>query len=94
MKNNFIIMNSEDNCATSLVEIPKDDEMELNGGNVIKINQNIPFGHKFALKKISKGDLVKKYGEIIGIATENIEGGDWIHTHNLKSYYLEMKKDE
>ena len=94
MKNNFIIMNSEDNCATSLAEIPNDDEVELNGGTVIRINQKIPFGHKFALRKINKGDLVKKYGEIIGVATENIESGDWIHTHNIKSYYLEMKKDE
>lgn len=94
MKNNFIIMNSEDNCATSLAEIPKNDEVELNGGSVIKINQDIPFGHKFALKQIIKGDLVKKYGEIIGVATENIKVGDWIHTHNIKSYYLEMKKDE
>ncbi len=94
MKNNFIIMNSEDNCATSLAEIPKDDEVKLNGGKIIKINQNIPFGHKFALRKISKDDLVKKYGEIIGVATENIEVGDWIHTHNIKSYYLEMKRDE
>lgn len=87
-------MNSEDNCATSLAEIPKDDEVELNGGNIIKINHNIPFGHKFALRKINEGDLVKKYGEIIGVATEDIESGDWIHTHNIKSYYLEMKKDD
>lgn len=92
MKNNFIIMNSEDNCATSLSEIPKDDEVELIGGNIIKINQTIPFGHKFALRKINKGDIVKKYGEIIGIATKNIERGDWIHIHNIKSYYLGMKK--
>ena len=61
---------------------------------IIKINQDIPFGHKFALKHIIKGDLVKKYGEIIGVATDNIESGDWIHTHNIKRYYLEMKKDE
>ena len=94
MKNNFIIMNSEDNCATSLAEISKDDKLELNGGDVIKINQKIPLGHKFALKKINKGDLVKKYGEIIGVATDDIELGDWIHTHNLRSYYLEMREDE
>ncbi|MHA1257259.1 MAG: hypothetical protein ACTSPS_16840 [Promethearchaeota archaeon] len=30
----------------------------------------------------------------MGVATENIEVGDWIHTHNIKSYYLEMKRDE
>lgn len=94
MKNNFIIMNSEDNCATSLAEIPKDAKVELNGGKVMKINQDIPLGHKFALKRINKGDLVKKYGEIIGVATEDIELGDWIHTHNLRSYYLKRVGNE
>ena len=32
---------------------------------------------------------IKKYGEIIGVATNDINMGDWIHTHNIKSYYLE-----
>ena len=94
MKKNFIIMNSEDNCATSLADIPKGDEVALKTGNVIKINQIIPFGHKFALKKIRKDDIIRKYGEIIGVATETIESGDWVHTHNIKSYYLGMRKDD
>ena len=94
MKKNYIIMNSNDNCATSLSDIPKNDEVELKTGKVIKIKQIIPFGHKFALRKIMKGKIVRKYGEIIGLATENIESGDWVHTHNIKSYYLGMRKDE
>jgi len=82
-------MNPEDNCATSLVEIPENTELEIESGEKININQKIPFGHKFALRKVNKGDLVKKYGQIIGIATEDIKIGDWIHTHNIKSHYLE-----
>jgi hypothetical protein len=86
----FIIMHSDDNCATSLENISKDAEIEIDGELNIKINQNIPFGHKFALRNINKGELIKKYGQIIGIATEDIKIGDWIHTHNIKSHYLEM----
>ena len=26
-----------------------------------------------------------KYGEIIGQATEQIDPGEWVHTHNCKS---------
>jgi altronate dehydratase small subunit len=92
MKKRYIIMNSDDNCATTLAEIPKDEKVELNAGDVIKINHSIPLGHKFALRTIKKGDFVRKYGEIIGVATENIERGDWIHIHNIKSYYLGMRK--
>ena len=81
-------MHTDDNCSTSLEEIPKDSEILIKD-NIIKINQDIPFGHKFALKNIKKREIVKKYGEIIGIATEDIRKGDWIHTHNIKSHYLE-----
>ena len=89
MKNKYIIMNPDDNCATSLTEIHKEENIEINGSKTIKLNQDIPMGHKFALKNINKGDLIKKYGQIIGIATEDIKVGDWIHVHNIKSHYLE-----
>ena len=89
MKNKYIIMNPDDNCATSLTEIHNDEIIELNGGKTIRINQEIPMGHKFALTNINKGDLITKYGQIIGIATENIKVGDWIHVQNIKSHYLE-----
>ena len=84
---NFIIMNPNDNCATVLEDIPKDARLHLKEISIL-INQNIPLGHKIALKNIKKGDLVKKYGQAIGIATEDIKKGDWIHTHNLTSQYL------
>ena len=86
-------MDIEDNCATALEEISKDDEIEINDYS-IKINQNIEIGHKIALKDLKKGDLIKKYGEIIGIAIIDIKAGDWIHTHNIKSHYLEKIKNE
>jgi altronate dehydratase len=85
-------MHSEDNCATSIMDISKDEVITIKEKNFIKINHQIPLGHKFALKDISKGDLIKKYGEIIGIATQDIKKGDWIHTHNIKSHYLEEIK--
>ena len=87
-KEKFIIMNQDDNCATALEDIPMSLKIEFRE-NLIRINQKIPIGHKFALLDIKKGDLIKKYGEIIGIATKDIEIGDWIHTHNIKSHYLE-----
>ena len=46
----------------------------------------IPAGHKYALKDISKGETVVKYGQIIGRATTNIKRGEWVHTHNVKSH--------
>lgn len=49
-------------------------------------NEQIPAGHKYALRSISKGEYVIKYGEIIGRATADIAEGEWVHTHNVKSH--------
>ncbi|TET02152.1 MAG: hypothetical protein E3J90_02810 [Promethearchaeota archaeon] len=84
---NFIMMNPDDNCVTALKDISKGSKIQIRESS-ININQNISLGHKIALKDIRKGDLVKKYGHSIGIATEDINKGDWIHTHNLTSQYL------
>jgi altronate hydrolase len=43
----------------------------------------IPAGHKFALKGIPEGNEILRYGYKIGVATQDIYPGDWIHTHNL-----------
>lgn len=80
-------MNPDDNCATALEDIPKHAELRVNENSII-ISQKISLGHKFALLDINEGDLVIKYGQSIGIATEDIKKGEWIHTHNLTSQYL------
>ena len=49
-------------------------------------NEQIPAGHKYALRLIAKGEYVIKYGEIIGKATQDIQEGEWVHTHNVKSH--------
>ena len=51
--------------------------------------EEIPQGHKFALKPIAQGGEVIKYGFRIGNAKEDIPAGGWVHVHNLKTA-LEM----
>ena len=87
MKSKYIVMDKTDNCATALVAIEKGEEVEY-GDEKFRIKQEVALGHKFALNNIKVGDLVKKYGQIIGIATNNIQKGEWIHTHNIMSHYL------
>ena len=42
-------------------------------------------GHKIALRDISKGEDIIKYGFPIGIATEDISSGIRVHTENMKT---------
>ena len=57
-----------------------------NVGVCLDGNEKIPAGHKYALRPISMGEYVIKYGEIIGKATQDIAKGEWVHTHNVKSH--------
>ncbi|MHA2037054.1 MAG: UxaA family hydrolase [Promethearchaeota archaeon] len=88
----YIIIDSKDNCGTALEKIPKDAKVDLIN-RTVNINNIIPLGHKFALRNIKKGDYIMKYGEVIGVSTEDINEGDWIHTHNIISSYLKVKND-
>ncbi len=49
---------------------------------------NLDNGHKYARKDIKCGEKVIKYGFPIGIATANINEGEHVHSHNLKTALL------
>ena len=52
-------------------------------GQALTVSANVPRGHKIALKPVSAGAPVHKYGQSIGRALTGIRLGDHVHTHNL-----------
>lgn len=46
--------------------------------------RRIPPGHKVAVRVHAKGEPIRRYGQIIGFATDAIEPGAWVHTHNCE----------
>ena len=85
----FIKINKDDNVAVALKPIAKGTTVDVAGTNVTTL-EDIPQGHKFAIKPIKKGDAVIKYGFRIGYAQADVEVGGWIHTHNLKTALGEL----
>ena len=79
------IINPKDNVAVALQPIKKLETVGIDS-LTITAQEDIPRGHKIALKKILKGESVIKYGNIIGVAKVDIPEGGWIHTHNLLSH--------
>ncbi|ADV00494.1 UxaA family hydrolase [Alicycliphilus denitrificans] len=55
----------------------------------VRTRAQVPAGHKIAARRIAEGEQVKKYDTVIGVATRNLEPGDYVHSHNLKivDYY-------
>jgi len=82
-----VILSDKDNVATALVDLPAGDYMLGSGAGeaAITVPEDIKAGFKLALSDIRKGESVYKYGYVIGLATEDIEKGDYVHVHNLIS---------
>ncbi|GAB2840150.1 altronate dehydratase family protein [Actinoallomurus bryophytorum] len=43
----------------------------------------VPRGHKVAVRDLASGAPIRKYGQLIGVATAPITAGSHVHTHNL-----------
>jgi altronate hydrolase len=78
-----IQLDSNDDVAIAKEEIAPDAMLQMPRGDALTMHARVPAGHKFALRDISPGAIVLRYGQPIGIATRAITRGDWVHTHNL-----------
>jgi (2R)-sulfolactate sulfo-lyase subunit alpha len=68
-------------AGTDMLCVITEDNSEIRA----RSNQDVPIGHKIALKDLAVGDTVIKYGEDIGKVVASIRKGDHVHTHNLKT---------
>ncbi len=59
--------------------------METDETISIRISENVPLGHKLALKDISLGETIFKYGQDIGKAVSTISKGGHVHVQNVKT---------
>ena len=83
-----VVINPRDNVAVALCRLPAGSLVRFRVGDEvreIRVLQDIPQGHKFALVDIEVGGSVIKYGEVIGVATAKIRSGEHVHVHNVES---------
>jgi len=76
-----------DNIAVATVELPAGAQREIDGQKIV-LRAKVDVGHKFAIQRIPSGSRVVKYGAPIGVATRDIDAGEYVHTHNMTSDYL------
>jgi altronate dehydratase len=84
---NALLIDGGDSVGVALVDLEPGATITLADGNGHRVvaREPIPFGHKVALAPIRRGDHVIKYGASIGVAERDIEPGEHVHVHNLKS---------
>lgn len=80
----FLRIHETDNVVVALKTLAAGETITVGEQNVTA-KEEIPAGHKMAIRDIPAGGEVIKYGYRIGNAKEDIAAGQWIHTHNLKT---------
>ncbi|MEK7695903.1 MAG: altronate dehydratase family protein [Pseudomonadota bacterium] len=50
----------------------------------LRVRAQVPAGHKIAARAIARGEQVRKYDTVIGVADRDIGPGDHVHSHNLR----------
>ena len=78
--NKTIIINEADNVAVALHNLSNGEIY-----NGVTLLEDIPAGHKFALKDIEENGQIIKYGYSIGKATSLIKKGEHVHEHNVST---------
>ncbi len=79
---NWLVLNPADDVAVAVRDLAAGTIITLET-NEFRLRDDVPTGHKFALHEKAVGDVLKKYGHEIGVATAPVLQGSWVHSHNL-----------
>jgi altronate hydrolase len=77
-----LILHSDDDVVIAKAPIPTGTVLDHEGEH-LEVLCDIRPGHKIARRAHAKGETVRRYGQVIGFATQPIEKGEHVHTHNL-----------
>jgi len=86
----FLVHKDNDDVGVAVLDLKKGETvrgrvLESEKEYELQVNEDIPLGHKVALREIKKGEKIREYGEVIGAATKDILKGMHVHVHNIRS---------
>jgi altronate hydrolase len=81
-ENSAILLHPNDNVAVARVPLSPGLQLRV-GGRPITVLDPVPVGHKIALAAIPAGEVIRRYGQIMGRASRPIDPGRHVHTHNV-----------
>ncbi|MHC1759117.1 MAG: UxaA family hydrolase [Negativicutes bacterium] len=79
-----IRINERDQVVVAPIGLQKGQVVTV-AGQEISVLDDIPPCHKMAVENIKASAQVLKYGCPFGVATQDIQPGQWVHTHNVRT---------
>ncbi|WP_018963686.1 UxaA family hydrolase [Coprothermobacter platensis] len=84
-----LLLHPKDDVAVALCALKSGENVQItldrNVVDVVTAQDDIDIYHKIAIHDVSQGADVHKYGEVIGVASQPIKRGQWVHIHNVES---------
>jgi altronate dehydratase len=80
----IIQLHPADPIAIAVQDITAGTALRAPGGGCLVAVDDVPAGHKIALRDLTPGETILRYGCRIGQASQPILAGSWVHTHNLE----------
>ncbi len=80
----YLKINPADNVVVAIQAITKGTVLNIDGKSIIALD-DVPAGHKIAIKDLAAGEDVVKYGYPIGHAREPKPAGSWMNENNIKT---------
>ncbi|MBI9046284.1 MAG: UxaA family hydrolase [Anaerolineaceae bacterium] len=90
MKKGILLHEDSDDVGVATSDLLAGEEVQavtLEGKPVtsIKLMNDIPLGHKVAMRELAEKKHIMEYGRAIGYASVDIAAGVHVHVHNIKS---------
>jgi len=76
-----IRLHANDNVLIARTDLTLGQSLEALG---VRMRAQVPAGHKIAAGAIARGEQIRKYDTVIGVADRDIAAGDHVHSHNLR----------
>lgn len=77
-----VLLHDDDNVAVALRSLTEGEYVDVSGHRM-RVQSDIPAGHKVATRDIADGARVCKYRQTIGVALRDISMGEHVHVHNV-----------
>jgi (2R)-sulfolactate sulfo-lyase subunit alpha len=86
----ILLHEPDDDVGVAVRDLKKGEEVgtvTLEGAFVanVKLVDDVPLGHKVAMRDLASGKDVIEYGRAVGTASQATVRGAHVHTHNLKT---------
>ncbi len=90
MKHGILLHEPGDDVGVAVTDLKKGSTvgavtLEGKRAGKVKLINNVPLGHKVAMRDLPKDKEMVKYGRPVGKVVQPIFRGGHVHTHNVKT---------